>query len=287
MSKILITGSGGFVGKNLKEYLKEDYNLLTPRSFELNISDKTAVEKYFEANNIDFVIHCATKGGARGITDDISVIDENLKMFNNLLICSGKNRIITFGSGAEYDKSRPLAKIREENLGEIIPKDPYGMSKYLMAKEVEKLDNALCLNIFGAYGRWEKETRFPTYAISQNLKKEPIIINKDVVFDYLYIDDLCKIVKYFVESKPNEKIMNITPTQSISLSEISQIINEISGFKSEIIIKENGLNAEYTGDNSRLLNELGGFCFTSYEKGLKNLFDFLGSVDTYSGETSP
>lgn len=279
--KILITGSGGFIGKNLKEYLSKKYNIFAPRSFELELTNPDAVNKYFVNNQIDFVIHCANKGGARGVVDDKSVVDDNLKMFHNLQTCLEGRRMIFFGSGAQYDKSRPLKKIKEENLGEFIPNDPYGYSKFLIAKEIDQkslyFDNVTCLNIFGSYGKYEKESRFPTYATSQNLNKEPIIINKNVVFDYLYIDDLCKIVDAFIENKPSQKIINITPTRSISLYEIAQIVNKISDFKSEIIIKDAELNNEYTGDNSRLLSEIKDFQFTSYEEGLKNLFEFLSA----------
>ena len=274
---ILITGSGGFVGKNLKEYLNADYNLLTPCSAELDVSNKAAVKKYFLENDIDLIIHCASKGGARGLEDAATVIDENLNMLDNLLNAAGGKRIITFGSGAQFDKSRAIVKIKEEKLGEVIPQDLYGKSKYLMAAKVKTLDNVLYLNIFGSYGKGEKENRFPTDAISKNLKHEPIVINKNVVFDYIYIDDLCEIIKRFIENKPNEKIINVTPTKSISLAEIAQIVNQISDFQSEIVIKEAGLNNEYTGDNSKLLKELPEFKFTSYQYGLKKLFDFLKS----------
>ena len=273
---ILITGSGGFIGRNLKEHLSNKYNLLCPRSFELDLTDTSAVQNYFKIHSIDFVIHCAVKGGARGVVDDKSVIDINLAMFNNLKkFVDCEKRMITFGSGAQYDKSLPLTKIKEKDLGKSIPNDPYGYSKYLIAKEIQKTDNITCLNIFGCYGKYEKESRFPTYAIVQNLNCEPVVINKNVVFDYLYIDDLCSIVEHFVENKPKEKIMNLTPTKSIGIFEIAQIVNSISDFQSPILFKEEGLNNEYTGDNALLLKEIRGFKFTSYEKGLKELFDVL------------
>lgn len=281
IKNILITGTGGFIGKNLNEYLGKKYNIFAPRSFELELTNLEAVKKYFINNQIDFVIHCANKGGARGIVDDKSVVDDNLKMFHNLQTCLESRRMIFFGSGAQYDKFRPLEKIKEDKLGEFIPQDPYGYSKFLIAKEIDQeslnSDNVTCLNIFGSYGKYEKENRFPTYAISQKLNNEPIIINKNVVFDYLYIDDLCKIVEFFIPNKPSEKIINVTPTKSISLLEIAQMVSKISDFKSEIIIKDAELNNEYTGDNSRLLREIKDFQFTSYEEGLKNLYEFLNS----------
>ena len=50
MKTILLTGSSGFIGKNLKEYLlKKDYELLTPTHEELDLMDTVAVSEYLNA----------------------------------------------------------------------------------------------------------------------------------------------------------------------------------------------------------------------------------------------
>lgn len=132
----------------------------------------------------------------------------------------------------------------------------------------------MCLNIFGCYGKNEKDSRFPTYAIKQNIQHLPIIINQNVVFDYLYIDDLCKIIEFFIKNKfPKNNIINVTPSESISLKEIAEIVNETSNFKSEIIIKNPVLNFEYTGDNSKLLKLIPDLKFTSHKNGLKVFYE--------------
>lgn len=66
IKNILITGSGGFVGKNLKEYFNSKYNLLCPRSFELDLTDCESVKNFFSNKQYCFVIHCASTGGVRG-----------------------------------------------------------------------------------------------------------------------------------------------------------------------------------------------------------------------------
>lgn len=273
MKTVLLTGSGGFIGGNLKEYLLGKYNLLTPRSFELNLCDKTEVKEYFRQHDIDFIIHCAVKGGVRGEQDSDSTVEDNLSMVENILENKKEtSKIILFGSGAMYDRFRELHKVREEEIGEHIPSELYGKSKMLIAQKIQNRDDAVCMNIFACFGRGEKATRFPSCAISQNLKHEQIEINRNVVFDYLYIDDLLKIVEFFIENKPKYNIFNLTPTQSISLKEIAEIINEISDFKSEIVIKNPLMNYEYTGDNSRLREMLPNFRFTSYKEGLEKFY---------------
>ncbi len=277
---ILITGSGGFIGKNLLKYLEGEFNILHPRSYELDCTNFDAVQKYFKENNIDFIIHCGTVGGIRGVEDKSTTVDENLKMVDNLLKNKRKDtKMILFGSGAMYDKSRPIKKIKEDELGKCIPQDLYGKSKMLIADKIKDREDVLCLNIFACYGYGEKESRFPTYAITQNLKHQPIEINKNVVFDYLFVEDMCKIIRHFVtKGWKGKNIINITPTESIKLSEISEIVNEISDYKSEIKFKTNELGNEYTGDNARLLSEIPDFHFTSYRDGLKKFYDYLKNI---------
>ena len=249
MKNILLTGSGGFIGSHLKEYLQNKYNLFTPRSFELNLLDSLSVKKYIETNKINFIIHSASCGVR--ITADATIEDvakPNLEMFNNLADCVNPNcPMITLGSGAEYDKSRPLHKIKEEDFGKSIPKDPYGYSKYLISKEIEKRENILNLRIFGIYGQGEDASRVTSCIINDNLNQRPITLNQNVVFDFIWIDDFCRIVEYFIEKPTNEKFINVSPTESIQIVDLANIVNDFSDFKSEIIIKNEGLNKEYQG----------------------------------------
>ncbi|MBQ3310810.1 NAD-dependent epimerase/dehydratase family protein [bacterium] len=272
---ILLTGSGGFIGKNLKKYLSDKYKILSPRSFELDLTNRSAVEEYFNKNDIDFVIHCGSIGGARGIDDKDTTVEDNLAMVDNILACKKENvRMILFGSGAMYDKSRNLHKVKEDELGHVIPNDLYGKSKYLIAQKIKSRDDVLMLNIFACYGYGEKESRFPSYAINQVLKGEKISINQNVVFDYLFVEDMQKIVEYFIEHKPEDNIINITPTKSVSLSEISNIVNSFVDKPLDIEIVNQTMNNEYTGDNKLLLKNYQTLKFTTMQDGLKKLFEY-------------
>ena len=274
MKKLLLTGSGGFVGQNLKRVLQDEYTLLTPRSAELDLRDAAAVKDFFASNDIDFIVHCGSTGGARGIQDVDSTIEDNLAMVDNLLSAKRTNtRVILFGSGAMYGKSRSLHKVKEDDVGAFIPEDLYGKSKMMIAQKVKDRADVVCLNIFACYGYGEKENRFPSYAINQAIKGEDIVINKNVVFDYLWIDDLGRIVSRFLEKQPTKNIINVTPTQSCELREIAEIVKAISG-KDISVICGDGLGNEYTGDNARLLQEFHELTFTPLRKGLEKLYDY-------------
>ena len=267
---ILLTGSGGFIGKHLKGYL-EGYNLYTTRSFQLNLLDESETAKYLKENNIEFIIHCASCGVR--ITLDATLEDvakPNIQMFNNL--AKSGLPMITIGSGAEYDKSRPLVNVKEEDFGASIPKDPYGYSKYLISKEIEKRDNILNMRLFVVYGLWEDRSRVTSCIVNAKLKKEPVVLNQNVRFQFIWIEDFCKIMKHFVEYQTKEKFLNVAPTESIEILDLAKILDV------ETIIKNEGLNKEYTADNSKLLKELDGFKFTNYTKGMKNFYKEMEAV---------
>ncbi len=274
MKNILLTGSGGFIGSHIKEALAGKFNLFMPRSFQLNLLDKDAVKKYVEENNIEYIIHSASCGVR--ISPDATIDDvakPNIEMFTNLAELTSKDRpMITIGSGAEYDKSRPLCKIKESDFGKSIPKDPYGYSKYLISKMIEERENILNLRLFGIYGSGEDKSRVTSCIVNSHIAKEPIVLNQNVKFDFLYIDDFCKVVEYFVNNPTDEKFINVTPTESIEIVDLAKIVNDFSDYKSEIIIKNPGMNREYTGDNAKLLSIIKDFSFTSYKEGMRKFY---------------
>ena len=84
-----------------------------------------------------------------------------------------------------------------------------------------------------------------------------------------------KIVEYFVSHFLTDKVINITPTNSISLLEIAKIVNRFGKKKVDIQIKNEVLNNEYTGDNTLLLKNYPELQFTDIKDGLKKLYESI------------
>jgi GDP-L-fucose synthase len=288
---IFITGSNGFVGSHLKEYLQTNYSqykLFTPSSKELDLVDELAVDDYILSNSIDMIIHLANRGGGRDTIDMKNITEYNLRIFFNIAKHE-KNveKIISFGSGAEYGKHKPIINAKEEDYLKMQPLDEYGFYKSITSKYIEKSDNIVQLRIFGAYGEYENyRYKFISNAIFKNLLHLPIIIGKNVYFDYIYIDDLVKMVDWFIHNKSKEKIYNVTTGKKIDLISLANIVNEVSDFKSEIRVLNDGLNNEYTSNNERVMKEIGDFRFTSHKDAIMKMREYFShNIDNLDKET--
>lgn len=272
--KILITGAAGFIGKNLAAALGKNHVLLTPDRDELELLDELAVGGYIQKHRPEVVIHCANVGATRRTDNLPQIVGNNLRMFLNLAKQEQHfKKMIFFGSGAEFDKRQALVKVKEEFVSANLPDVDYGLSKYLCSHFIAESKKIVNLRIFGVYGRYDDyENRFISNAICRAVLGLPIIVFQDQKMNFVFVDDLVKIVEHFVTSNAQEKFYHVADPESRRLTEIAQKIKEISGKNLEIVVKKQGLANEYTCDVSRLTKRLGKFEFTNFEESLKNLY---------------
>ena len=275
MKKILLTGGNGFIGKNIQEsFLSEKYEIIAPRSFELNLIDTDNVDNYFKDKFFDVVIHCAAKPGHRNAKDKTNLFYSNLRMFENLERQKDKySKFINIGSGAIYDVSQNISDIEEDDLLKSIPADEHGFCKYVEHKLIEKLDSFIDLNIFGIFGKYEDwEIRFISNAICKTIFDLPITIRQNRRFSYLFINDLMPILDYFIQNDVEYKSYNVVPDKNVELLEIAKIIKDISKKDIEIKVSQNGYGLDYTGSNIRLKKEIDSLAFTDITESIKTLY---------------
>lgn len=275
---VLITGAEGFVGRNLVEnFLRKKYSVLFPSQDELDLTNADDVGKYFENNRIKAVIHCATTL-REGTSYPVNTCENNLRMFFNLQkYMNSSQKLINLGSGSEYSREYWRENMPEEYFDKHIPEDEHSYAKYLISKYISDTENEniICLRIFGIFGKYEDyRYKFISNSIVKNLLKMPIVINQNVVYDYIYITDFFRIVEYFVNNKTENKVFNITPTEPIDLLSIVNIVNKISENSSEIQVLKNGVGVEYSGDNNKLISEIGEFRFTTYSEAITDLYGY-------------
>ncbi len=275
MKKILVTGGSGFIGRNLIEYLVHvGYEVVAPTHKDLDLTDEMAVKIFVKNGKFDVVVHTANTNMSN--TTEYDILNTNLRMFYNLEKCQNEyGKLLYFGSGAEYDRATMPRNVREEQFGLNIPKDSYGFTKYLMHKTALQSNNLYNLCIFGVYGKYEQwERRFISNNIVRSLAGQSMTLTQNAYFDYLYIGDLCRIVEWFIENEPLYKNYNVCTALPVDLLTLAHMINEVSGIEREIIVKEKGWKPEYSGNNNRLLAEIGTFKFADKKQTLLSLWRY-------------
>ena len=276
---ILITGAQGFVGKNLKKFFEKNKKnkILTPSINELNLTNSISVGDYFDNNNINCIIHSATTASKNKQYPE-DVCESNLKMFFNIMKYRTKNtQIINLGSGSEYSRENWIPQMKEEYFDQYVPHDGHSYSKYIISKVIDSSNDKMLINlrIFGIFGKFEDYTnKFISNCIAKNLIGLPIKINQNVIYDYLYIGDFCRIIENLMSNQVIHNTMNVTPTESIDLVSINNHIQSSLGVKQKIEIIKEGYGNEYTGDNRILLENLKNFEFTSFTKSIEELIAY-------------
>lgn len=170
--RILLTGGGGMVGRNVLEHSGiDDFEVLAPRSSELDLRDFNAVQTYLEIHKPNMVIHAAGKVGGiqANMREPVGFLLDNLDMGRNIVWAAhqaGIRRLINLGSSCMYPRnhSEPL---KEEMVlkGELEPtNEGYALAKVVTARLCEYImredasyqyKTLIPCNIYGRYDKFD------------------------------------------------------------------------------------------------------------------------------------
>jgi len=272
---ILITGGNGFIAKNIHRTLEDKHSIYLTNRQTLDVLDGNQVDRFFNDNQVDIVIHTAVSGGSRTKEDDVHSLINNLLMFDNLVQNRHKfGSLIHFGSGAEFDRSTDICSAKEND--ESCPIDYYGLSKKIIKRQIDKIEDFYNLRIFGCFGVDEADTRFIKSAVRNVKEGKPIEIHQNRYMDFIYIEDLCKVVEYYVENitkKSLAKDINLCYNTNKSLLDLANKINNFVGKSHDnVLVKQSGFYTEYTGDGSKM--ESLGLDFLGLDEGLKRVIQW-------------
>ena len=283
--KLLITGAGGFIGRNLAEWLGPRHLVTAPPRGELNLLDAEAVRQYLARHRFDAVIHAASEGVSRRAGGSADVFANNCRMFFNLARNTGSfGRMLFLGSGAVYDRAHWHARMREEEFGAHIPTDDYGLSKYVCAQALGDLREVYELRLFGVFGRYEDwRIRFVSNAICRALWGLPLEIGRNSRFDYLDVEDVCCVAECCLEQKLEHRHYNVCRGEGVELTEVAAKIAALAGGEPRTTVRDPAAANEYSGDPSRLMATLEGWRCRDLDESLARLYRWYearkGSLD--------
>jgi len=280
--RVLVTGGSGFIGRHLVETLRAGHEVFAPTHAELELTDADAVRSWLRANRPDAIVHGAVKPGHRAATDRDSIAESNLRMFFALAgdpeLCP---RMVFLSSGAVYDQAHYIPNMPETYLGEHVPADPNGFSKYVAARYIESADHVVELRPFGVFGPGEDYSiRYISNAICRALLGLPITLRQDRRFDYVEVTDLVRVVGHFLErprSVLEHAAYNVTPDEATSLYDIARTVRDVTGTDAPIAVGAEGMGVEYSGDNARLRAEMPGLSLTPLPESIRRLYEWYAA----------
>lgn len=256
--KVLLTGTGGFIGANLARALlargDQVHILSRPKSVlwrlsqikqklkrhNVEIDDRPGILKLIKTIQPEQVFHLAQYGCNPGEDNQAMIqkvmIAGTAAIFDACIEIPTVKAILNVGSFLEYGEKNTVIK---ENML-LQPSTSYGCAKawathygQLLARD--KHVPITTLRPTFVFGPWQPRTRFIPSVILSCLSDKPIqISNPKTVRDFIYVDD---IVRAFILAADNPcpgEVINIGFGRQMSLKEASEIILKHTKAKVEI-----------------------------------------------------
>ena len=232
MTKVLVTGASGFIGKHLIPKLRGcGYDIIEASRSAGDIADKATWSHF---NRADVLIHLA---GSSFVPD--SWKDPTLFLKNNVqgTVCAldycreNDSRLVYLSS---YLYGNP-DKLPIPETAPLFANNPYALSKKIAEEVCEFYAKnyglkILILRLFNVYGPGQAEQFLIPTLINQVLAGR-IISVKDLEprRDYIYIDDLADAIIKTVDCTLDFEIFNIGTGVSYSVAELINLIQNIKG----------------------------------------------------------
>jgi nucleoside-diphosphate-sugar epimerase len=241
MINILITGSSGFVGKNLHNYLKNSQNKLFLFSRSKGLEYNTINEDFLNINNIDVIIHLAGKAHdlkKHNIDNDYHKANTELtkNIYNSFI--NSNSKIFIYLSSVKAVKDYLNKPLTEDILP--TPITPYGKSKlaaenYISSKELSTGKKLFILRPCMIYGPGNKGNLNLLYNFILKFKFWPLG-SFDNKRSFCSIDNLCFIINKLINKTDIESgIYNISDDEPLSTNELIKLIAKANNKKYYII----------------------------------------------------
>jgi len=271
VKKALVTGGSGFIGSHLCErLLKEGYfvinldnfnNYYDPKIKWRNIQEALKSENYAlyvgdirddkileqiseEQGNIDIICHLAAMAGVRNsLKDPVEYVSVDIGGTVNMLEFARRNEVGKFvfaSSSSVYGKNSKVPFSEDDPLeGQV---SPYATAKragelYCQTySDIYKIP-VVTLRFFTVYGprqRPEMAIHLFTRLIIEG-KPIPVFGDGSTARDYTYIDDIIEgVYRAILYDKARFEIFNLGNSKTVKLSELIEIIEEVTAKKAII-----------------------------------------------------
>jgi GDP-L-fucose synthase len=258
-TKIYIAGHKGMVGSAVMRALNQKgyTNLLGKTSTELDLRNQQAVINFYASEKPDVVIDAAAKVGGILANNDYpyQFLMENMQIQNNLVdgaLNAGIEKFIFLGSSCIYPKFAPQP-LKEEYLltGSLEPTNEwYAIAKITGVKACQAIRkqfnkdyvSLMPTNLYGYFDNFDLETSHVLPAMlrkfheaKENNTAVKLWGSGTPMREFLFVDDMAKAVVFALENKLPEYLYNIGSGKDITIEELAETIQKVTGHQGEII----------------------------------------------------
>src|SRR6059058_1701969 len=257
--KIFVAGHRGMVGSAVMRRLKTEAfsNLVTRERAQLDLTNESAVAKFFKEERPAIVIVAAAKVGGIKANNDYPVefLVENLRIQNNVIRAAQENgvrKLLFLGSSCIYPKFAPQPIPESALLSGPLEQtnEPYAIAKIAGVKLCQAFAreyganfiSVMPTNLYGPGDDFDLET---SHALAALLRKaheakmsgagEMIVWGTGVPRrEFLHVDDLAAAVLFLLENYDSPEIINVGCGEDISILELAELICDVVGFRGEL-----------------------------------------------------
>lgn len=226
--KVLVTGSNGFIGKNLVEKLKE----VGTREIVCIDRENTKEELIKSVLEADFIFHLA---GINRPKDEKEFFEGNSGLTGEiveLLKSSNKNTPIVITSSIQADLDNAYGKskkLSEESLLSYSKETGAKVSIYRLP------------NVFGKWCRPNYNSAVATFCHNIARDEEVFITNRDIEMTLVYIDDVVRnLVNTMNNKNPKCGYVSVDTEHKITLGEIVDLLNSFKESRKNLMIPNMG-----------------------------------------------
>ena len=203
---------------------------------------------------------------------------ENLSMYFHLMNNRDRfGKFFNFASGAEFDRRKGVFPTSKNNkLNTSWPIDYYGMSKNIISRLLKTDRQSYNFRIYGVFGTDEDDVRFIKASLLKIKQNLPIEIHQDKLFDFIHIDDLISIIKYYLSNPeyPLDSEVELVYSQKYTLSRLATLIKEITESQVSININSETKGGSYIGSGIGV-DDIVMFNVKGLKAGIKKVWDEL------------
>ena len=306
-AKIFVAGHRGLVGSAIIRQLRAAgyENIVTRSRAELDLENQAAVQAFYVAEKLDWVVMAAAKVGGIGANSKYPAdfIGLNLVMECNLIWgahLAGVPNFCFLGSSCIYPRETPQPIPEEAILtGKPEPTNaPYAIAKIAglaLCEAIRKQHGRnyytiMPPNIYGPGDNYNLETSHVLPALIRKFHEAKENGNTPVTCwgtgsprrEFLYSDDVAGAIVYLMGRDDVPDMVNVGTGKSISIKELSETVQKVIGHQGDIVwdtSKPDGF-PEKTNDVSKLF-ALGWKPSTSLEEGIAKAYaEYLGTLTT-------